>query len=72
MNTNRDPRQGYREHDHATEWQECDSCYIRLGACIVTEWDEIYYSDAHDPDDCPRCGVGWMCLPERRSAARIG
>lgn len=64
----RKPRHGYREHDHITEWQECDTCGLRTGAEIVTEYDDRYYDDAHDPDDCPKPGCdGRMCLPSEKT-----
>lgn len=60
--TPRAPRAGYAEHDHVTEWQECDTCALRLGAGITTSYDTAYY--AGDPDRCPRPGCdGRMCLP---------
>lgn len=62
--TKRAPRPGYREHDHVTDWQECDTCALRLGAGITTDHDAAYYAETHDPDDCPRVGCdGRMCLP---------
>jgi hypothetical protein len=55
---------GYREHDHATEWQECDTCGLRTGAGITTAHDDVYYDDGHDPDACPVPGCdGRMGLP---------
>jgi len=56
------PLPGYTLHDHVTEWQECDTCGLRLGAGITTQYDTAYYSEDHDPSDCPRCD-GLMCLP---------
>lgn len=64
----RQPHAGYRVHDHFTEWQECDTCQLRTGAEIITDYDAAYY--AGDPDVCPRCAEhgrdGLMCLPEAR------
>ena len=62
-NTDRRPKPGYREHDYTTEWQECDTCGLRLGAGVTTSYDATYYSDDHDPADCPACADGLMCLP---------
>ena len=56
------PRPGYTLHDGWTEWQECDTCGLRLGAGIETRYDATYYAYGHDPADCPRCD-GLMCLP---------
>ena len=55
------PRFGYLPHDHATPWQECDSCGLRIGEGLWTVYDAAYY--AGDPSVCPRCTVGLMCLP---------
>ena len=61
--TPRPPRRGYREHDGATDWQTCDTCGLRIGRGITTEYDAAYH--AGDPDACPVEGCdGRMCLPE--------
>lgn len=59
----RAPKPGYREHDHVTDYQECDSCGLRLGAGIFSKWNESYYAQ-EDPNQCPKCSDGLMCLPE--------
>lgn len=56
-------KRGYQPHDGVTEWQECDTCHLRLGAEIRTEYDAAYYSPDHDPARCPRCTDGIMALP---------
>lgn len=66
MTTKRQPRDGYVEHDHVTEWQECDTCGLQTGAGITTDYDAEYY--AGDPDQCPRCDDGRMCLPAEFAA----
>lgn len=58
----RQPKPGYIPHDHVTDWQECDTCQIRTGAGITTDYDAVYYAQA-DPSRCPRCADGLMCLP---------
>lgn len=56
-------RRGYREHDHTTPWQECDTCHLRLGEGLTTPFDAAYY--AGDPDACPRPDCpGRMGLPK--------
>ncbi len=65
-------REGYVEHDHVTEWQECDTCHLRTGAGITISYDATYYADDHDPDRCPRPGCdGRMGLPVATVAARV-
>ncbi len=59
--THRAERDGYRHHDHFTDWQECDTCGIRLGRGISTPYDAEYY--AGDPSVCPACDDGIMALP---------
>jgi hypothetical protein len=59
------PRPGYREHNGIADWQECDTCHIRLGAHEQTLYDETYYAADWDPENCPVPGCeGLMCLPE--------
>lgn len=62
--TPRIPRPGYRQHDHATDWQECDTCGLRIGDGLTTQYDAAYHAKA-DPGACPRPGCdGRMCLPD--------
>jgi hypothetical protein len=58
------PQPGYKIHDGVTDWQECDTCHLRTGKGIATEWDATYFADGWDPDRCPRCGAGLMSLPD--------
>jgi hypothetical protein len=58
-------KKGYKRHDGFTEWQECDTCHVRLGAGIHTEYDDTYYSPFYDSERCPVPGCGGtMGLPE--------
>ena len=57
------PKAGYTQHDGTTDWQECDSCALRIGDGLNTEYDEQYHTSG-DPSQCPRCEGGLMCLPD--------